>query len=187
MKKTLVITGFAGLLLLAGGRAEALVITPSTSGWTTDLNKNLSSDALWFSAFGFLPEIPDTLPSLLYKSDAGGADGGTYANAYNTTYSNTPTDPSDALINWGGSFYMDCSVCYLLVKDGNQNPAQYLFDISSWNGTDDIELKGFWPANGAISNVQILGTATRVPEPSTIALVAFGFAALSLRRRWAII
>ncbi len=187
MKKTLVITGIAGLLMLAGGRAEALVITPSTPGWTTSINSNLSSDEKWLLAFGYLPEVPDKLPDLLYKSNVGGSDEGPYANAYSTTYSNTPTDPSDALISWGGAFYMDCSVCYLLVKDGNHNPAQYLFDISSWNGTDIIGLKGFWPANGAISNVQILGTATRVPEPSTIALLAFGLAAVSLRRRRAVV
>jgi hypothetical protein len=78
---------------------------------------------------------------------------------------------------------MDCSVCYLLVKDGAQKPAQYLFDISGWDGNSDISVIGFWPDKGAISNVQILGTATRVPEPSTVALLGSGIAALYLRRR----
>jgi hypothetical protein len=163
--------------------AEALPITPSTPGWTTDITQNLSSDALWWSAFGFDSALPDTRPDVLYKSNVGAGETGPYATVYSTTYSNTPLEPSDAVISWDGGFYMDCSVCYLLVKDGNNNPAQYLFDISSWNGTENIVLTGFWPANGAISNVQILGTATRVPEPSTIALLGCGLAVVYLRRR----
>ena len=164
--------------------AEALVITPeSTPRWTTDINSQINSDAAWWTAFGFNPDLPDTLPDLLYKSDVGGGDSGPYANAYDTSYSNTPTDPSDALIKYLGGFYMDCSVCYLLIKDGNQKPAQYLFDISGWAGNEDITITGFWPGNGAISNVRILGTATRVPEPSTMALLGAGIAALCVRRR----
>jgi hypothetical protein len=164
--------------------AEALLITPSTTPkWTTDIQKNLNNDEDWYDAFGYQLALPDELPDLLYKSEVGGSDSGPYANAYNTSYSNTPSDPSDALIKYLGGFYMDCSVCYLLIKDGNQSPAQYLFDISGWSGNEDISITGFWPSNGAISNVQILGTATRVPEPATAALLGSGIAALYLRRR----
>jgi hypothetical protein len=183
MFRSLALTVTVIVTLGMASAAEADPITPSTPGWTTDIYQNLSSDELWWSAFGFRSELPDALPDLLYKSNVGAGEEGPYAAGYSTTYSNTPMDPSDAVISWVGGFYMDCSVCYLLVKDGNNKPAQYLFDISSWNGTDNIEIKGFWPANGAISSVQILGTATRVPEPSTMALLGVGLAALSLRRR----
>lgn len=164
--------------------AEALVITPeSAPRWTTDINSQINSDAAWWAAFGFNPDLPDTLPDLLYKSDVGSGDSGPFASAYDTSYSNTPSDPSDALIKYLGGAYMDCSVCYLLVKDGNHLPAQYLFDISGWAGNEDIKLTGFWPGNGAISNIRILGTATRVPEPATIALLGSGLAVLCVRRR----
>ena len=164
--------------------AEALVITPdSTPRWTTDINSQINSNADWLAAFGFHPELPDTLPSLLYKSEVGGGDSGPYANSYDTSYMNTLAEPSDALIKYLGGSYMDCSVCYLLVKDGNQSPAQYLFDISGWSGNEDISITGFWTGKGAISNVRILGTATRVPEPATVALLGSGIAAICVRRR----
>ena len=54
---------------------------------------------------------------------------------------------------------IDCGACYLYVKDGNNDPNWYIFEISRWNGTDSIELSGFWPegVNGSISHVAIFG------------------------------
>ena len=185
MPRTLVVCFSLFIALGFIPAAEALDITPSSpTPWTTNINSQINSDAAWWNAFAqFDPTLPNTLPDLLYKSDVGGGDSGPYANAYDTSYSNTPSQPSDALIRYLGGFYMDCSVCYLLIKDGNQNPAQYLFDISGWAGNEDITITGFWPGNGSISNIRILGTATRVPEPSTIALLGFGITALCVRRR----
>ena len=84
------------------------------------------------------------------------------------------------------------SLCYLLVKDGNNNPTSYLFDISMiWDGEMDIVLKNFWgtdgagSANGSISNVQIWGPSP-VPVPAAVWLFGtalLGFIGLSRSAR----
>ena len=77
---------------------------------------------------------------------------------------------------------------YLLVKDGNHEPAWYLFDLMNipsgvgWNGTDTIEVTSFWPNGGAISHVSLYGP-TAVPEPMTLILLGFGLLGLAGIRR----
>ena len=136
------------VMLLPGARAaEAISLTPEDAIASTGYNKTIDTAEEWFEYLDIAPE-----PTLLYKSNVSGttglgADQGPYASSYQTLFSNTATDPSDAVINYVyGSDAIGCDVCYLLVKDGNNNPAQYLFDISSWDGLDDIVLTGFWPS-----------------------------------------
>jgi hypothetical protein len=184
LNRSLLVCSAALVLLLVASRAEAdiLALDPGDTTCTTDMNKNLTSAQVFtiLQGCGFGPT--GTL-NLLYKSDVGGTDSGAFANSYDTSFLNTPTDPSDALILYLGSTYMDCSACYLVVKDGNQTPAQYFFDISSWNGIDSIQLTGFWAGNGAISNVAIWGQATQVPEPATLLLFGTAVGFVSLKRR----
>ena len=117
-----------------------------------------------------------------YKQNVGGPEEGSFSGSYDTTFANTATDPSDATITYTGGTAISCPECYLLVKDGNQTPAWFLFDIGTWNGTDTINLTGFWTGSGAISHVSIYGAPGQVPEPAPLALLAAGLMGLGLRR-----
>lgn len=113
----------------------------------------------------------------MYKQDVGETDGGSYADSYITAFSNTPADPENATITYvSGNNVITETPLYLYVKDGDQEPAYYIFNISSWNGTETIYLSGFWPNQGAISHIAIYGgeggdNPNAVPKPSTLLLL----------------
>lgn len=138
----------------------------------------------------------------LYKQNVGGGgDTGGFAGSYQTTFSNTANDPQDAFIDYISGQPLNCAAasndCYLLVKDGAQTPAAYLFNLAGlWNGTDNLYLRGFWPTNGAISHIAFYGNGDdggcttpggctpEIPEPGTVALLGAAlFAAAAARRR----
>jgi hypothetical protein len=88
-----------------------------------------------------------------YKDDQGDGESGSAMQWYSTTYNQ---DLSGAEIVWDGAtdnYITEPS--YLLVKGGKQEPAWYLFDISSWDGMATISLSGFWPGKGSISHISI--------------------------------
>ncbi len=184
MHRTLAILGLGALLVAGAATADAstLSLTPADATCTTDINSNLSGASLRAILDGCFGVDAPAL-SLLYKSDVGGGDSGTFASSYDTTFTNAALDPQNAFIRYIAGPYIGCIECYLVVKDGKHSPAQYLFDISTWNGTDNIDLTGFWPAQGAISNVAIWGDAKSVPEPATLLLTGIGFAIAAVRRR----
>jgi VPDSG-CTERM motif len=124
----------------------------------------------------------------LYKQNAGEAsDSGSFAGSYQTSFSPDATDATGFKIDYISGSSISANPVYLLVKDGNSNPAWYLFNITGWNGTDDIDGSGFWPQKGAISHVSIYGTSrpgNGVPDGGvTLLLLGSAVAGLGLLRR----
>jgi len=165
------------------------MLSPVDADYTSSDNINFSTWAEIEIGYSF--NIDEDL-DLLYKAEVGDEDDpatteeGPFAPSYETTFGDEPLDPEEALIEWiFGQSAIDCkgdNSCFLIVKDGNHQPAQYLFDISDWDGMMDIELTEFWPDKGAISNVAIWGRQT-VSEPSIIALFGLGLFGLGFARR----
>ena len=101
-----------GVLALAA-QAQALVITPSTDTPLTGTQTDQPSiDIAIAGALGTSVE--------LYKQNVGGSESGALAGSYETTFFNTPTDPSGVLIEYVGGDVVG-PTAFLLVKDGNQD------------------------------------------------------------------
>ena len=121
-------------------------------------------------------------PTELYKQDVGGGESGSLAGSYETTFNG---DASGGTIEYVGGPSID-PIAYMLVKDGNQEPAWYFFNLTAlgWDGVSTITLENFWPGNGAISHVSLYGAVgTTVPEPATLALLGLGLVGIGLARR----
>lgn len=182
------VSTLAGILLASGGiagsfPAQALSLTPASSPIaTTDQTSALSASGL-----ADLIDYTGSL-TLLYKANVDSPEEGVAADLYATGFDLTPEDPSMATISWNGpASVIACPDCFLVVKDGNQSPAQYVFDLGDWDGQESLVLSDFWPAQGAISHVAIFGSAglAPVPEAETYAmlLAGLGLVGLAVRRR----
>jgi len=156
-------------IFLFSGQAYALLIDPATTLIALSGNETSQTqiDAVLEAAFD-----PDLIE--LYKMDVGGTESGPLQGSYETTFSDTPSDPADADIVYVGGDIVGLPA-YLLVKDGNQKPAWYLFYLTGlgWDGMDALDLDNFWPGNGAISHVTLYGIRS-VPEPATVFLIGIG-------------
>lgn len=168
----------AAIIALAlSGTANALILTPGGQLYSGNETGQAAID-LALIGYGIDPNTE------LYKDNVGGLEEGSFAMYYTTTYFNDPLDPKDAEITWDGPGKIT-DPDYLLVKDGNQEPAWYLFDINGWDGMETIYLNDFWPRQGAISHVTIYGGggSNEVPEPTTMLLFGAGLAGLAGLRR----
>lgn len=190
-----------GALLISGAlgiasQAHALTITPSSTPVYLETSQTSALNAVDVKAiavanFGF--SSLGTL-GLVYKQDFGSSESGNAQSYYTTSFDpeNYSGDgPSAGAIIQGGSMNIECPSCYLVVKDGNNSPKQYVFDISGWNGTDAINFSGFWAnTNGAISHVAIFnnaasggGSIAAIPEPETYAMLLAGLGLVGFAAR----
>lgn len=170
----------AAALISTVAISNALSITPGSAFLIRTGDVNANPEAFLIATYG--------LP-IVYKYDP--QEDGDFADSYKTDFLNTPQDPSDAKIDYiNGPSLLGYSQIHLLVKDGNAQPAWYLFGLGTggagWNGTDDLELSGFWPKQGAISHVTLFakkgpstGGGGRVPDGGTT-IACLGMALLGL-------
>ncbi len=170
------------LLLFMVSGASALLITPS------DPLPIKSGDQTSQKEINTI--ISDYTGSLLalYKQDFGtnGSEDGPFKSSYTTTFITEDSKSDDfigARIVYDGGPSIMGTPLYLLVKDGNQKPAWYLFSLS-WDGKEKIELNDFWSGRGSISHFTIYGPKL-VPEPTTMLLIGLGLLGVAgVRRRF---
>ena len=179
------------VLMMFALEAQALVITTSTidgaacdssTCWSGSTPNNPDADDV-----SFIIGVADLVS--LYKADVPKegritVESGLFTSSYETSFTPVPTNPADpldpenAFISYVEGDFISCPECFLVVKDGNHDPIWYIFDIGSWNGTDDIEIMNFWPDSGAISHVDIVGRITSVPVPAPVWLFCSGLLGL---------
>jgi len=171
-----------------GASAFALSITPESllQQWNGAIQLNPLDASQVETVVGLSAgSLTEVYKSNVDGSSGVGSDEKAFAASYDTTFSNTANDPADALIDYISGNSISGAPIYLGVKGGRGTPSWYIFNISSWNGTEDISLTGFWPENNSISHVAIFtGRSTNVPDGgSTLAFIGFAVAGLGFLRR----
>lgn len=179
----LAITIASSLLTLSATPADAtLVLSPAVATFTGFNNGGLTTAAV--EAVTGVTSL-----ALVYKQNVGGNEEGTFAGSYQTVFGPTLQDASTALITFDGAPdpFISGSRIFLYVKDGTPRP-YYIFDISSWNGREALQLTSFYTGPGSISQISIF-RALGAPPPlvpdggSTVAFLGCAVTALEYFRR----
>jgi hypothetical protein len=163
---------FFSVLALAA-QAQALAISPDDPIPIATGDQTSQAEINAYLALNY-PELVE-----IYKQDVGEGESGPLAGSYTTTF-NGDLSGGTIVYDPDGAIAEDA---FLLVKDGNNSPAWYLFDLSGWDGEETLVLSGFWPDQGGISHVTLYGGTTTVPEPGTLLLLGSGLFGLALYGR----
>ena len=169
--------------------ADNCAVDPNCYEIATNSNLTTSAEVIAAAA---LAGLTITSPiELYYKNNSNGTNGGaediaTFRDNYATLWDSPTDEPSGGTVSHTGGAAIQCPDCYLIVKDGSQgDPAQYIFNLALWNGTEDIVLSGFWDGagvQGAISNLAIWGDVSPIPVPAAFWLFGsalIGFVGMS--------
>jgi hypothetical protein len=185
-----------GAVLGSAIKAEAINITPEQAGCTSDVDSSFNAAAIYAVLDGCYG-VSATSLDLIYHRDVNGGDTGLFADSYNAAFSPSRAAGNITYAAPAPSFF--CVECFLVVMDGTQSPAQYLFEITGWNGTGSMTFRNFWPGPGSIASVAIWGSSieslvpdtdekrSSVPEPASFMLIGLGAvgAIRAVRRRLA--
>lgn len=176
MKNLLKIFGLGAALafMTAGLQATPISLTPSSTALASgpDTSQSAINAAI-------APWVGSSDP--LYKGEQNpSGEEGSFAGSYTTTWETLT--PASAVISYDGGPFIDTSPVYALIKGGKVvgglGTSWYLYDISGWNGTDNIEFSGYYGGNqDRISHVSIYG----VPDGgATALLLGLGLLGVSL-------
>ena len=147
---------WAGPIAITGSTADPRFLAQ------TSTNSNLGSESAICTAFGLSAGCLGGSSQLLYKADTANrppsatpaSEAGSLLGSYDTLFSPATGDFSGGVVSYVGGAYASCPGCFLIVKDGRHDPAQYLFTLNAvglqpaWDGTSSISLSGFWDGRG---------------------------------------
>ena len=147
--------------------AQAILITSGTTVPLTFGDNNSNNDIL-----NIIQASPYSVGAELYKENrADGSEAGAFLGSYDTTWGPTSLLDAEFTISYTGGNFISASSVYLLVKDGNNSPNWYLYNISGWNGTEAIRGQNFFGGNQtALSHVALYSpdpTPTGTPPTGT--------------------